>query len=464
MESDGAGSPPEVGGEHKKKFGLFRRKVHSGMEGETPPDEDEVDAPPDGGGMETDPKTQSGSLGSKLKQKKAQRLEKKERKEQRKDMKKNPQFDFIENNEPSANTKKEKQQKKREDQAVFNFTEDNKHLKNHPKLTRQMVRVAKTSKTTGGAEGGADVAPKNITRVDLEEFLLRHPMHRLRGTTWSYMHLSRTTGNNATEKMVFLAGGGVRIEVFFEMLNTLAEDFEVLAPLVPPELSTFEDYVAGIDLICHHLGFGDFHMFGVSFGGAIALHYASLQPKRLRSLVLSHVAPPNSEFGKLCEKYASKLKERRERERNNQMEKAPSALKRALFGYRVKSKDLARDVPQMLSTNGVVVYWKKMVRRFALDQVNILSKMTALSRYHLETQYGEKAFADLKCPILLMDSERRDSFGQKSFEKLVSMFPTAQQDILEGFGHLALIVKGHEVAQTILKWYTKEYYSKQAEL
>lgn len=268
--------------------------------------------------------------------------------------------------------------------AIFQFTEENKHLKGVPKITRQMARAVKHGEGvpsggagasgssgnsssintgsgggSGGSGGGAKARPesvgppasepgKKMTRVDLEEFVLRHPMHRLRGTTWNYMHIVRAAAGSLTrEKMVVLTGGGVRAELFFELLEALAEDFELVVVMLPRELSTFEDFEAGLDLVRVGLNVASpFHLFGIALGGAVALEYARAHPARLRSLVLSHVAPPDPEFGKLCERFLAKVADLGGKRRADEKDThAPSALSRALLGYQVRSKDLARDVP-----------------------------------------------------------------------------------------------------------------------
>ena len=415
-----------------------------------------------------------------------ERQEKKERKEQRKEIKKNPHFDFIEANEPTVVKKKDLREQKKVDAAMFNFTEENKHLQGH-KVTRQMVRQAKhTSVGSSGAGGsaaasGAGVLPsrnsaeageilttsggseksnsKEMTTVDLAEFLLRHPMHRMRGTTWNYMHFVRpSVGTLKRERMVVLNGGGVRVEAFFELLEGLAEDYDVLAPMFPRELNTFEDYIAGIDLLLASVSVpAPFHLMGVALGGMVALEYAQQHPKRIRSLVLSHTAPPSAEFGTLCARYASKAASG-VMDNPKEAQALPSALSRALMGHHAHSKDLARDVPAMIAVEGMVRFWKKMLRRFQLDAGSIQAKIEAMAKHHQETRYDESSsFAALLCPVLLLDSERSDAFSQRSWESLQRLLPRAHAQMWEAHGALAVFVRGDEMANTVLKWMAEAF-------
>ncbi len=114
----------------------------------------------------------------------------------------------------------------------------------------------------------------------------------------------------------------------------------------------------------------------------------------------------------------------------------------------------------MMNTDGILAFWKKKMHRFALDSGSIQAKLTALSKFHLETVYDEKSFAELKCPVLLVDTERCDAFGKRSLEQLRKLLPTAHAEVMEGYGALAVFVKGDEVAQLVLKWLAKNYFEK----
>ena len=101
----------------------------------------------------------------------------------------------------------------------------------------------------------------------------------------------------------------------------------------------------------------------------VALEYAQRHPKRLRSLVLSHTAPPSAEFGALCQRYAGRVVHSAvkggEKEKKEDL---PSAISRALMGHRVHSKDLARDVPAMINVEGMVHKTTALAKKFHAKQ------------------------------------------------------------------------------------------------
>jgi hypothetical protein len=112
----------------------------------------------------------------------------------------------------------------------------------------------------------------------------------------------------------------------------------------------------------------------------------------------------------------------------------------------------------MMNTEGMLAFWKKKMHRFALDSGSIQAKLSALAKYHLETVYDEKSFAELKCPVLLLHTERMDAFGRRSLEQLRKLLPNAHSEVMEGYGALAVFVKGDEVAHIVLKWLSKNYF------
>ena len=116
-------------------------------------------------------------------------------------------------------------------------------------------------------------------------------------------------------------------------------------------------------------------------------------------------------------------------------------------------------MPELLKKEGMIEFWKKMTRRFALDVPFILAQLEALSKHHTETVYKDNVFDRLVCPVLLLDTERREGFGLRAFEGLKQRFPKASSQVMEGCGHLAFLVKGQDVAQVVLKWMTKTYWS-----
>jgi len=140
--------------------------------------------------------------------------------------------------------------------------------------------------------------------------MLIHPAKRRPGTTWNYYDLNPSKTAEKRDVILFLHGGGLRPEAYFEQLLIMGEKYRVIAPCIPSYFNKFDDYIAGIELILEYEIIQKVHVYGISFGAMIAHYFLFKCPNRVLSLVLYHAAPPNDELGKLFRKYSRKEKNR----------------------------------------------------------------------------------------------------------------------------------------------------------
>lgn len=63
------------------------------------------------------------------------------------------------------------------------------------------------------------------------------------------------------------------------------------APALEPSSFTFDKYIEDIESIRKSLGLESFHLLGHSWGGILALRYATVHPDRVRSLILIGSGP-----------------------------------------------------------------------------------------------------------------------------------------------------------------------------
>ena len=122
----------------------------------------------------------------------------------------------------------------------------------------------------------------------------------------------RTAGDPLKPALVFLHAWGVRLGPtkqllgigFDAVLEEFAKDFYAVAPehpgLVrsqdPPEGWKYADFARALQGLLVQLELKDFVLVGSSFGGAVALAYASLYPRQVRALVLVHSVLPADIF------------------------------------------------------------------------------------------------------------------------------------------------------------------------
>ena len=163
--------------------------------------------------------------------------------------------------------------------------------------------------------------------------------------------------------------------------------------------------------------------------------------------------PPNSAFGKICHNY------KKERKLRLKQELPPSSLQRALTGWMLKSKDIARDMPEMLTTEGLLSFWKRNLKRFRTSEEDISAKIEALAQYHTDIVYKKDAFASLKCPVLVLETERMEAFGKTSFEELKDFFPNADIHQFKKYGNMVVLAKGGLFGKVVMDWLTSKYWA-----
>jgi pimeloyl-ACP methyl ester carboxylesterase len=73
------------------------------------------------------------------------------------------------------------------------------------------------------------------------------------------------------------------------------------SPPADPTSYTLEKYAEDLEAVRQSFGVDSVHLFGHSWGGIVALRYATLYPERVRSIVLMGSGPPTREGTLLCQ-------------------------------------------------------------------------------------------------------------------------------------------------------------------
>ena len=95
--------------------------------------------------------------------------------------------------------------------------------------------------------------------------------------------------------LLFCNGSGATIETSRPLIDVFARSFEVVVhdqrglgrTSVPDEPFTMADYGSDAAALLDHVGWATSHVFGVSFGGMVALEYAVTWPERVERLALA---------------------------------------------------------------------------------------------------------------------------------------------------------------------------------
>lgn len=124
----------------------------------------------------------------------------------------------------------------------------------------------------------------------------------------------RLAGNlSAGEVIIAIHGGPGMTSHYMLSLESLTEEgYAVVtydqrgvgrssSPPADPASYTLEKYVEDLDAIREALGVASVHLFGHSWGGIVALQYATRYPERVRSITLMGSGPPTREQTLQCQ-------------------------------------------------------------------------------------------------------------------------------------------------------------------
>ncbi|PHN08229.1 alpha/beta fold hydrolase [Flavilitoribacter nigricans] len=109
----------------------------------------------------------------------------------------------------------------------------------------------------------------------------------IEGVDWTYL----LTGKG-DRKLVFLHGMGGAYDIWWQQIENLKYDFQIIS-ITLPEVHSVEEAVAGILAILDAEGIDKSSMVGTSMGGYIAQYFLLTHPDRLNRLVLGNTFPPN---------------------------------------------------------------------------------------------------------------------------------------------------------------------------
>jgi 3-oxoadipate enol-lactonase len=255
----------------------------------------------------------------------------------------------------------------------------------------------------------------------------------------SYAHLSSYTAEfrewGRGRALVLVPGLAGGVELMGSVARALADHFRVICYQLRGEADCFalrRRFDLG-DLVDDLAEFLDWHslesppIFGVSFGGVLALEFASRYPHRLSALALQGVGA-SFERG-LLQRVASTVLSRYPLPPDNPF---VNQFFNLLFGSRQKPGPLFEFVTRQCwqTDQGVMAHRFQMVERFDIRP--------RLSR--------------IRVPTLALIGERDLLVSERSLSDLVRGIKNVRQVRLEGTGHLAAVSDPGRVAEEVYRF------------
>lgn len=190
-----------------------------------------------------------------------------------------------------------------------------------------------------------------------------------------------------------------------------------------PSMNNYSRFAVGVlDALGHR---GEFHVAGVSWGGALAQQIARNHTQRVGALILMATSP-----GVLM------------------VPGKASALLRMVTPYRYLSG-------RFMESNAGSLYGGEM--RDRPDRAKLLASLTtaptALS--YMQQMYAGSRFTSLpwlhriECPTLVMSGSDDPIIRTVNAKILTRMIPKAQLELMEGSGHLFMVMESDETAKRV---------------
>lgn len=241
--------------------------------------------------------------------------------------------------------------------------------------------------------------------------------------------------------LVLVPGIQARWEWMRATVQALARRFRVLTFTLAGEPGSgfpfdpalgFENFVAQLDLVLDEAGVDDAVVCGVSYGGLIALRYATRRPERIRELVLVSVPAPDYEPDARTRRYL----------------RAPRLMAPVFCAGAV-----ARGWREM--RHGLPTWRERaaFAARQALD-VTRAPMRPSLMRQRIDLLCGLDFTDDARqcgAPTLLITGDPRlDRVVRvESTLKYMTLIPGARLARMEGTGHLGLVLRPGEFASRV---------------
>ena len=263
---------------------------------------------------------------------------------------------------------------------------------------------------------------------ELVRFREAHPIQRLllHDVAWEY--LASGHGSEALLILPGLLGFG---EMSFQHIQAFENNYRVIAPSYPLEMTTVKQLVDGIVAILDAAGIRQAQVLGGSYGGMVAQYLVRRYPQRVTSLVLSHTGGPQPDRAATNRKFVALLR------------LLPMRVLR--FMLKGATRKALQDAPEQIP------FWEA----YSNEMIAGLSKADLIGRYRVAIDFDAHAaftpddLKDWPGRILILEGDNDPIAEAPAREALKALHPQARLHTFHGSGHVAAIARSAEYVAVI---------------
>ena len=246
------------------------------------------------------------------------------------------------------------------------------------------------------------------TAVSLQTFRQNHPPQQLEvaGETWEY------TVFGAGETVLFLHGMTGAYDIWWQVMDKLAADYQVISVTYPP-IDSLAGMAEGVTAVLDAEQIETVHLVGSSLGGYFSQYLVATYPERVKTAVFANTFPPNNIIADENETLGGLL---------------PIIPEWAVMGV---LKGSAEDSLYSAAGNS------ELVRAYVLEMAyGRMSKAQFMARYHAVIDPFEPPdLTALGIPAMIIEADNDPLVAEALRELLKTTYPEAAVQTLHAVGH-----------------------------
>jgi 3-oxoadipate enol-lactonase len=222
---------------------------------------------------------------------------------------------------------------------------------------------------------------------------------------------------------------GYQLPVLMAQFRVLVYDLPGHGESDPPTgQDSFDDLANDLAALLDHLGIRRTTLVGLSIGGMIAQHFASLFPDRLQAVILCSTGCQTNEAGKMA--FQDRI----------------AQVNEGGIGTQIEASIGRWFTPRFTSAAPATIEWvKRMYRKTSragfINGCRAIQGLDTLDR-----------LSSITAPTLLIPGELDQAFPESVSRTIQSRIKNSQVKVLTGAAHIGNVERPHEFNETLVKF------------